>query len=86
MSCYHPITICFCLSAAAKPPSVNKLCNTNILRLPNAYTVKDHNNSTQPKQDFQKKVVHDLIKRTSGFHGADCFVPLRANFLLVTSY
>ena len=42
-TCYHPIIICFCLSPAEKSPSANEeLCNTNILRLSSALTLKDY--------------------------------------------
>ena len=63
---YHPIIICFCKSAAAKSPSVNeKLCNTNNLQLPSARSLKDYKKFIHRKQGFQKKVVDDLIKRTT---------------------
>ena len=66
----------FCLSVASKSPSVKELRNTKISQLARAHTIRDQKVFVQPKRGFRKKVVDHLIKRTSGFNGADRFLTL----------
>ena len=72
---YHPMTIRYCLSLAAKSPSAYKELQ-EVLVLPCLRTLRDYKNYIRPKTGFSPEIIEELKNLTKNYNGHERYVSL----------